>query len=214
MLLVSKTAVDLKGLAEIVQDNSHSSQIDLRKTITLNSKAVKTTLLKNYEAIEYSFRNLFRNSYRKYNDPSIQTEYTEKANQEREQVLSQVRNISSFFQTMLDDYEQEIQTRRIDIQEQYTNPISVELQIEVPEMHSIITLFEIGDRVQVLGENLWLAGVINIEHKQELTTEFSKKIQNLARNSGIKANSLMKFGSQLKSAERNNQDSLKQLADA
>lgn len=202
---MTSTPVSLKDLAEIVQDNSHSSQIDLKKVICLNTKAVKTTLIKNYENIEYSFRNLFRNSYRKFNDSEIKIEYDKKATVERDQVLSQVRNITSFFQTILDDYEQEIHTRKLVIQDTYTNPTDIELQIEVPQMNAIITLFEIGDNVQVLAENLWLAGVIDIESKQELTTEFSKKIQNLGRNASIKANSLMKIGTQFKELERNNQ---------
>lgn len=203
---MTSTPVNLKDLAEIVQGNSHSSQIDLKKVIRINTKAVKTTLIKNYENIEYSFRNLFRNSYRKFNDPEIKIEYDKKAKVEREQVLSQVRNITSFFQTILDDYEQEIHTRKLIIQDQYTNPTDIELQIEVPEMNAIINLFEIGDNVQVLGENLWLAGVIDIESKQELTTEFAKRIQNLGRNASIKANSLMKIGSQFKALEKSNQE--------
>ncbi len=201
--VTSKAPLTLSQLKVVVPHAK--SHIIVKKVVTLKSLAVIRCLVRNYESTEYAFRNLFRNSYiriigqnKERATDEIQEIYDVGAEKNRKEILSQLANITQYFQKVLDTFQETADTENVQITQEYTHPQDVELIIEVPEMNSIANLFDIGDLVHIYADNLYLAGFITLDDKNSLTTEFASKVKNLAKNASIKANASQKLGNTLK----------------
>jgi hypothetical protein len=206
--------ITLDGLKEALEESGSSSQLIAKKSISLKTNPSKTTLSRTHNDASNAMKELFIHSFAKLQDRGLHEVLHKKGTDFREEVQNNMSNITQDIEKLTTKWEVYLADMGHEINSNYSNPATVELEPKTPQEIMYLKIIETLDWFCVIQDNMWMANEQSMDSKQQVLRSVTKKIHNFVHSAKTKANVLRRIRSAKSIQELEKKDNIEATEDA
>lgn len=199
------TAISPEEMAAELDSGAPSSQlIDIREYL-IRANPTKRTIALEHERVTRSLKTVFIGSYRTVNDREARQLYKNKTKLFRDEIRSQMKNVTRELQKLTNKWEIELDNLGVEPSDTFSNPTLLKVNITSPEEAQFWEIIQSMDWLLIVMENLWHYRKLEMENKQDVVHSITRQIYSIGRNLENRAGSIRGMNATIRKNE--NQES-------
>lgn len=191
----TETVVSPSDLLKMLESEPSSQMIEVKR-LTLKTTPSKRIVSQEYQRIPRCFTSLFLHSYRRIRQPDARVLYESKADVYRNLIMSQMIKASKEIEKLTTRWIELLASQHdgdFSLNENYSNPVTIEIHIRTPEERDYWQIVEQMDYLLIVMDNLWQSKDMSITDKQKVTTKVIAQVINIGEHSARLSSSLRRL---------------------
>lgn len=179
----AQNAISPAELAKLLETES-GSQIINTKVVTLKTTPAKRSVAQEYQRVPKFFTQIFLHSYRRIRNDEARAVYETKAEDYRFQLTRQLMNTSEEISKLTTKWVKLLSEQygsEFEINDNYSNPTVVEINVKTPEEGDFWQIVEQMDFLLIVMDNLWQLKDLSLVDKQNVTTKIVAQITRIGQ---------------------------------
>ena len=177
---MSESSISIENLQEKLNEGT-TSHLLRHITIQIRTNPGKRIAVSENERAPRGLRELFMVGYSRINDGQARKIRDEKYENYRSQVLGQLKNCKRDISKLISNMEKELDENGHEVVTDYSNPVTLRLQVSTPQEEDFWKVVELMDYGQVVLDNMYSTGLMPMEKKHQLTSTIKDSVEDLGK---------------------------------